>query len=507
MAVDWLRALDVDRAVINCRLDSQGDWYRDPWAWAELEWMPRAGRLDLLVERLQGTGVAATERIDVPKENFARRPAIVLDPLDRLAYQALVDRASTALIGDLRPWVFGWRLVPGEKKGGQYARNDYQWSGHRRRLGWLASTYSAVLTTDVVACFGSIAVDRVCEIAESQLRASEMTARLQTLLGGWEKVAGRSGLPQRSLASCVLANRYLRPVDDILESHGRPPAAAAPNRCVRWMDDMWLFGDDAGALRAAQLDIQKALEAIALNMNFGKTIVAEGDQMTQIVAAIEHSGVDFALDKEGDQRPLELLIEEIMESPAQCSRTTIRFATTRIRRHGLFQHVDRFVEMAHHMPHAADHLGRLFRESGKWRELGEWYRDHAASPWGTFEISLANLGAMFPSNKKPPPEVAKAMESWAANPATGLPLLALSAQRLVAWTPKAVRHLLRDTAGSSDHPLKRRLFALAAAEAGEDRPLIRSLLGEFSENAPTLAMLEDCGFRPPKVARDYAGTT
>jgi hypothetical protein len=35
-----------------------------------------------------------------------------------------------------------------------------------------------------------------------------------TVLDGWNRMPGRRGLPQRSAASAVLANMYLRPVDD-----------------------------------------------------------------------------------------------------------------------------------------------------------------------------------------------------------------------------------------------------------------------------------------------------
>jgi hypothetical protein len=39
--------------------------------------------------------------MDVAKENFSARPAFVVDVLDRLVYQALVDRLSVTLIGEI----------------------------------------------------------------------------------------------------------------------------------------------------------------------------------------------------------------------------------------------------------------------------------------------------------------------------------------------------------------------------------------------------------------------
>lgn len=37
--MDWLAALDFERALKNVRTDIGGDWYRDPWNWCELDWL------------------------------------------------------------------------------------------------------------------------------------------------------------------------------------------------------------------------------------------------------------------------------------------------------------------------------------------------------------------------------------------------------------------------------------------------------------------------------------
>lgn len=52
----------------------------------------RSARPETFTKRLNSEGVRRCSPIDVPMENFAVRPAIVLDPIDRVIYQALVDR-------------------------------------------------------------------------------------------------------------------------------------------------------------------------------------------------------------------------------------------------------------------------------------------------------------------------------------------------------------------------------------------------------------------------------
>ncbi len=75
---DWLNILDVDLAARNVRTDIYGDWQRDPWDWPELEWVA-GSRTDLLAARLDSHEAFAAFPLDVAKENFFTRPAIVFD--------------------------------------------------------------------------------------------------------------------------------------------------------------------------------------------------------------------------------------------------------------------------------------------------------------------------------------------------------------------------------------------------------------------------------------------
>ena len=123
--IDWGSVLDFDAALVTLHYELQGDWYRDPWGWPELDCLVSDGR-DLAIARLNGAGTRRVAKIDVPKENFGTRPAMVMDPVDRLIYQALIDRQSVKLIGRLSPFVFGWRLRAPDPAPGQWSHNDLQ---------------------------------------------------------------------------------------------------------------------------------------------------------------------------------------------------------------------------------------------------------------------------------------------------------------------------------------------------------------------------------------------
>ena len=79
-----------------------------------------------------------------------------MDPVDRLLYQALVDRLSKKLIGSLDSWVFGWRLPRTSPNSGTYSPNDTEWQLYRGRLSGLVATNDVGLKTDVVSCFASV---------------------------------------------------------------------------------------------------------------------------------------------------------------------------------------------------------------------------------------------------------------------------------------------------------------------------------------------------------------
>ena len=504
--IDWSQALDFKRALRNIQTEFQGAWYRDPWNWPELTWVVKQ-QTDTLEERLNRSGVWRCYPIDVPKENFAFRPAVVLDPIDRICYQALVDRLSVGLIGSLRSWVYGWRLPPGDPKKGEYARNDYQYGNFRSRLNWLADNFSHGLKTDIVSYFASIDIDTVEEFIRVRTGTSKVQRRLMDFLRNWNRVPNRSGLPQRSFASSALANMYLQPIDDVLNRHGsidRMGSGFSP--CVaacRWMDDIWLFGNDAGFLRKTQVEIQRALRELGLEMNFAKTEVLAEDLIPK-VRQLEHSAVDNGLGRSpANKRPLMDLIDDLLQSPENASRTSIRFVTTRMYRNAAMERVDDFIENAHRMPHGADHLARLFRRSERWRDLTAWYLDYSRLDWAILEWAVAQFGTMFPTKSRNR-ELGEYFGNLISRGEGSLPLVSLAVQRLASWDPDTARAVIREARFTTTHPLERRSLALAGLMAKEEHRFVRQLLNEFEENQITLKMLENTGWKPPKVASDFS---
>lgn len=409
------------------------------------------------------------------------------------------------LIKDLKPWVYMARLARKDPTPGSYLTGDTEWNFYRDRLKKLVNRYRYVLTTDIVSFFASIPLERLLEHVETRAGLTDVSKRLISLVEDWGRIPGRSGIPQRFLSSSVLANMYLRPVDDVLHSFARSTHKFIPGRATRWMDDIWLFGDNESRLRRAQVELEEAMRSLGLNMNLAKTQLLEGEDAESEVQQREHSAVDVGLARvEPDYAPLDMMISAIVGAPEEADRTAVRFVTRRMRLTRRFDRVGEFVDVAPRMPHAADVLARLFRESEVWRDLSDWFVSYTRSDWAVSEWSIAQLGTMFPGGELPAPSVIDFFNEELVSNAS-LPLTALCAQRLSDWDSDTARIVIRERALRVDNALLRRVLALAAIAAGEDNQFVRELLSQFEENLVTYEMVKQKRFRRFRVVADFEG--
>jgi len=176
------------------------------------------------------------------------------------------------------------------------------------------------------------------------------------------------------MASSALANMYLDRLSHVLEVYSKENIDKFLSRvfsgslAVRWMDDLWVFGDDSGVLRLLQVDFQAVVRDAGLELNLGKTDVLSDDDLWLAAREVEHSAVDAAIGMNPrDVEPLERMLDQLIENPERSDRTSIRFAMTRMRRQGVKSRLERLVEVAPRMPHGADHLARALRDFGLWR--------------------------------------------------------------------------------------------------------------------------------------------
>lgn len=513
-SLDWLGALDLDRAVVNLRDEFQGDWYRDPWWWPELGYMHKSAQHHV-VEHLKGSGSRRPALIQVPKENWGSRPAVVLDILDRTVYQMLVDRHSVDLIGSLPTSVFGWRLRPSAPSRGDYSHNTLQWDSYRNHMASAAAVFDAALKTDLTSFFASIPISSIGSLLDDRCPKGQLIERLHSLIDGFTRISERTGLPQRSTASAVLANAFLQPLDDLLDAYAEDMpnlfaiggSPTTRRSFARWMDDMWIFGHDTSRLRRAQVELQEVARSIGLHMNSAKTDVLEGEAVAGEAMQIEHSAVDGALvdPNDLDSGPLEELLDRLLENPEHAGRTSVKFATVRMRMHGIDYRLDDIVDAAPRMPHAADALADLFSHYLDATDYRDWTLDYATSGWATFEWATAQyVRRLDPAAPNRPLE--DYLASRVAEVGAAVPLLASVATQLVKLDAATFRASIRAGFARTSEPHVRRILALAALEAGENTTQVRRWLGQEAENAITLEMLESTHFSVQKAVTTFGSS-
>jgi hypothetical protein len=512
--IDWLATLNVSNTVDNLHRELVGDWYNDPWGWPEIPYLGKAG-IQTLVDYLNSADTGRVAELDVPKEGWGVRPAVVLDVLDRLAYQALVDKMSHHLIGNLPSTVYGWRLPHGSPIAGKYSHQDIQWEGYRSHLASGAAWFDYGLTTDVVSCFATISLDIACSTIDDVCPKGLPTKRLTTLLEGFGKVSPREGLPQRSTASAVIANKVLSVFDVVMADHATdiPVFLLAENdgkssgtrrSHVRWMDDMWLFSDSEAQLRKAQYELQEAALSTGLNLGTAKTAVYEGAELQEAALQIQHSAVDSALEDPKDERPLEELIDVLLDKRDDAGRTSVKFAINRMLKVKSKHRARDFVTSSTHMPHVADAMARLFAGTFTSQSLERWFLDQAKGDWWLFDWSTAHYLRMFPTAYSPSTELIDWVADRVAEGTCNVQLLAACAQRLATWAPDKLRGAVRGSLGHTYNPHSRRILVLAALEAGESSRQVARWLGQEAENRIIQDLLAATNYSPPKVNAAYA---
>jgi hypothetical protein len=507
----WSEILDVKRAVASARTEMFGDWLRDPWSWPELNFL--SAHPTLFLDRLS-VGRTRFERLSVPKINFGTRPAVVQSPVDRMAYHSVVNALSARVAGDLSPLVAGWRLSRDDPKPGVFISNQQEWLHFIAERRDAIDKHDSVLATDITNFFGSIDLDRLRELVYRKAGNTLPAKAVDSILETFNALPDRSGIPQRSTASSILANAFLGPVDDILMRY----VGSTDSLALRWMDDIWVFGGGHVQLRCLQLDLQDELRNIGLEINLGKTKIREGGEAQ---ALVEDSDLErdpparnFAASgspyiAHHGEEDLDRQFELLVERPELADRTAIRYVCARIRDFDRHDLVPDLIDIAPRAPQGADHLARLFGRSGAWRELGDWYVEQALGPVGLERLPwpIAQLGTMFPSSE--PVDAVVQLYGQCLEKSKNLPieLLAVAAHRLSKWREADARVLLREIGSASESPLCRRIAAISLHNLGDDRQRISSMLGEHEENLATRDMLQQYGSRrvPENADFDPAG--
>lgn len=492
--------LDLELASKNVRTDIFGDWYQDPWAWPEIEWLGSEGS-ELTWKALKTHECGWTVPLDVKKRDGGMRPGLLINPCDRVAYQALVDDLSVEAAGELPSWVYGWRLSRSGRRKARYASNRGEWRHFSNNVSSLSKSYRFTAHIDIRSFFSSVSIDGLLTQIARRYRNAGVIDRLEAFLRKWNDQPNGLGIPQRSLASSILANVVLRPLDNYLDKLSR---SRGLNRIKvsRWLDDIWVHSDSDTNLYDIVSEVGAILAQSRLSLNTAKTEVFEGRDDSRIIRV-----EDIYSQESGNQNreSLDSLLKETEGVPS----FRIGWATSIMLSRHDFQQVER-INPSHFsqlIPYSSQ-LAKLFKVSGVWRKFLDKYIDFANEHVADHDLPVVSWGEMFPNAAHT--ALAKVHDLYYDRLTSGKQRLLspLAAQKLTAWSasgalaPDLISNILQDAGGSDDF-LRTRGICFAMMHESIFRDKIGKSLREAGDET-TWLYFNHLGTHAPKLSPRFS---
>lgn len=514
--------------------DNRVHWYRDPWGWPEFNWLrkrPASLRFsDYYNARTNDlTASASFSRLDVPKSPGALRPAVVQDPLSTFLYFTAVAAAMPQLHSQLPSFVFGRRDrdVGNESAQGETSRDD-EWPRYVQHLR-AGRASPAGLRADITSFLASIDVTDLLVRIRRRIGNGPACGVIERVLSDHNAVPGRSGLPQSSFGSAVLANFYAADIDKALltaQKRGRVTLVA------RWLDDITAFGTTA-ELNALYEVLDETVRRMGMKLNASKSHIGTADEVINSIVLEQlyevkaksriiedkHTGPVEVLDR-SDLSLLMKLEDFVIELGSEAPRDWLRSTLQLLIANRAFGREGEWRRNACDIPHAADMLGRYLRAAAessvdeprpqashgnrgrlRWEELNSWLDDTLRSRADAPDWVKANLVLAVPAPVMSP-ALLDTMRQWLEE-SDDVQLVGVAGQRLARRDHTACLDISRRRVDHVRDPLVQRALALALVQTGDAAALAREVIRGSDSNVLLELALSENGWQPPKVPRDF----
>ncbi|MDQ0727046.1 reverse transcriptase domain-containing protein [Microbacterium sp. W4I20] len=261
-------------------------------------------------------------RVPVPKSPIFLRNAVNLSLPDRLAYHAVVLAMAPTLDDLIGSEAYAARLDSGHRfiRTGGFAR----WKAGVRHRADEVGGY--VVETDVTAFFDCINHTLLMREIRDAGVPQTLTNVLSHMLRTWA-VAPSTGLPQGPDASRLLANFYMRAVDDVMS---RIPDVSY----YRYMDDVRIIAPTRHLAIRALHEFDDECKKRNLVLSTKKT---ELRTAADAIAALEDTALEdanYAFDTDDDsadvRKSLSKLFRDALKGDGTVNRTHARFSLYRL---------------------------------------------------------------------------------------------------------------------------------------------------------------------------------
>lgn len=206
-------------------------------------------------------------KIDVPKRSGVTRPGAILQPIDRLAYQALVDNLSEQAEEQLdRSRVFSHVLLADDPDCKMFRHADDCWQEMQNDLQAKCqdSSLQYVVKADVACYFERIYQHNLVNLLQASGCDSRVVNLLDKVLAAFTEKDSH-GILQGLFPSDFLGNFYLASLDSDLEVRNTPS--------VRYVDDLYLFYPSLLEAKKGLVSLCRILRDEGLSLNESKTKV------------------------------------------------------------------------------------------------------------------------------------------------------------------------------------------------------------------------------------------
>jgi DNA-binding CsgD family transcriptional regulator len=437
-------------------------WVPDPLWWADVLRKPEVLASEA-IKLIEGPGPWSEPTIvDVPRSGFLSRPAAQFDPVQAVAYHAVVRALAPEIDSRLGDSVHSARVA---LSGRRFLANGTEaWLAWRKACtAEVEEGRSWMVKTDVTAYFDNIEHRLLFRDLDALHAPVTPVRALKSMLSAWALAPGR-GLPQGQDASRVLGNLYLLPVDQAMGSDDV--------RYSRYMDDLRLFTSSrAEAVRGLRV-LEASLRSRGLSLSGQKTELLFGEAAIADLASDEGMGAaEYAMDVVSNSEAAKLLGGILRRSLARTGVLNdrgARFALWRLRGIG----DSRYLRLV---------LRELDRLSSVARITAQYLLPHVRRPWVVKDLErflcdpqrntspfLATwlLAALIDAHIEPPADLARFLRRILRDPREPTYLRIIAASELaLGRAPGDIAFMQAELRRTFD-PAEARGYLVALARAG-----------------------------------------
>ena len=261
---------DINATIENIKLDIRSDFVLAPHfnavfnraandLWSEVEHQLRSGSYN----------PSLPITMSIPKAGWFSRPGSILNPSDRLVYQALADNLQDVVETALdRTRAFS--QIPSAAEDEYFVSASESWGNFQQRVQKICASSNYMIKADVSHYFERVPQHHLINLLNSAGCPSAISNLLEEVFLSFQQ-RNSFGIIQGVYPSDVFGNFFLSEFDAHCEINDLPSA--------RYVDDFYIGFPDLASARSGMAQLVEKLRQDGLHLNEGKSRIYESDDL------------------------------------------------------------------------------------------------------------------------------------------------------------------------------------------------------------------------------------